>query len=118
MQGFNTLWLPGTDHAAIATEVKVIKALKEQGIDKDDLVTEASQRFARLGSGIVEFACLTDDDRARSDNEDSMDVCSFHNESSFLSFRASMPDLLLYILIYYLTFLRSMAVSTSLVQGN
>ncbi len=37
MQGFNALWQPGTDHAAIATEVKIIEALKEQGIEKDDL---------------------------------------------------------------------------------
>ena len=37
MQGYNALWQPGTDHASIATEVKVIKALKEQGIDKNDL---------------------------------------------------------------------------------
>ncbi len=37
MQGYNALWQPGTDHAAIATEVKIIEALKEQGIDKDDL---------------------------------------------------------------------------------
>jgi valyl-tRNA synthetase len=33
MQGYNTLWLPGTDHAAISTEVKVVEALlKEDGI--------------------------------------------------------------------------------------
>jgi len=37
MQGFNTLWQPGTDHASIATEVKIIEKLKEQGIDKHDL---------------------------------------------------------------------------------
>ena len=37
MQGYNALWQPGTDHAAIATEVKVIGALKEQGIEKADL---------------------------------------------------------------------------------
>ena len=37
MQGYNALWQPGTDHAAIATEVKIIASLKEQGIDKDDL---------------------------------------------------------------------------------
>ncbi|MBR1390088.1 MAG: valine--tRNA ligase [Lachnospiraceae bacterium] len=37
MQGYNALWQPGTDHAAIATEVKVIDALKEQGIEKDEL---------------------------------------------------------------------------------
>ena len=34
MQGYNALWQPGTDHASIATEVKVIQALKEQGINK------------------------------------------------------------------------------------
>ena len=37
MQGYNALWQPGTDHASIATEVKVIEALKAQGIDKADL---------------------------------------------------------------------------------
>ena len=40
MQGYNALWQPGTDHAAIATEVKIIAALKEQGIDKEDLGRE------------------------------------------------------------------------------
>ena len=40
MQGYNTLWQPGTDHAAIATEVRVIQSLKEQGIDKNDLGRE------------------------------------------------------------------------------
>ena len=34
MQGFDVLWLPGMDHAAIATEAKVVKKLKEEGIDK------------------------------------------------------------------------------------
>ncbi len=40
MQGFNTLWLPGTDHAAISTEVKIIEKLKEEGINKTDLGRE------------------------------------------------------------------------------
>ena len=40
MQGYNALWQPGTDHASIATEVKVIQSLKEQGIDKNDLGRE------------------------------------------------------------------------------
>jgi valyl-tRNA synthetase len=40
MEGYNVLWQPGTDHASIATEVKVTKALKEQGIDKHDLGRE------------------------------------------------------------------------------
>ena len=37
MQGYNTLWLPGTDHAAISTEVKIVEKLKEEGINKTDL---------------------------------------------------------------------------------
>ena len=37
MQGYNALWQPGTDHASIATEVKIIDNLKEQGISKEDL---------------------------------------------------------------------------------
>ena len=40
MQGYNALWQPGTDHASIATEVKVIDALREQGIEKADLGRE------------------------------------------------------------------------------
>jgi valyl-tRNA synthetase len=40
MQGYNALWQPGTDHAAIATEVKIIESLKKQGIDKEDLGRE------------------------------------------------------------------------------
>ena len=40
MEGYEALWQPGTDHAAIATEVKVINKLKEEGIDKHDLGRE------------------------------------------------------------------------------
>lgn len=40
MQGLEALWQPGTDHAAIATEVKVIESLRAQGIEKDDLGRE------------------------------------------------------------------------------
>ncbi|MCI9416925.1 MAG: valine--tRNA ligase [Eubacterium sp.] len=40
MQGYNALWQPGTDHAAIATEVRVIESLKEQGIEKESLGRE------------------------------------------------------------------------------
>lgn len=46
MQGYNALWQPGTDHAAIATEVKVIEKLKEQGIDKDEIGREAFLKHA------------------------------------------------------------------------
>ena len=37
MQGYNACWVPGTDHASIATEAKVVAKLKEQGIEKSDL---------------------------------------------------------------------------------
>ncbi len=40
MQGYNALWQPGTDHASIATEVKIIEAMKEEGISKEDLGRE------------------------------------------------------------------------------
>lgn len=40
MQGYNALWQPGTDHASIATEIKIIEKLKEEGIDKHDLGRE------------------------------------------------------------------------------
>ena len=40
MQGYNACWVPGTDHASIATEAKVVARLKEQGINKNDLSRE------------------------------------------------------------------------------
>ena len=40
MQGFNTLWIPGTDHASIATEAKIVEKLKAEGITKEDLGRE------------------------------------------------------------------------------
>jgi valyl-tRNA synthetase len=46
MQGFNTCWVPGTDHASIATEAKVVNMLKEKGIDKNDLSREEFLKYA------------------------------------------------------------------------
>ena len=40
MQGYNALWQPGTDHASIATEVRIIEKLKEEGVTKEDLGRE------------------------------------------------------------------------------
>lgn len=40
MQGFSTLWLPGTDHASIATEAKIVEAMREEGLTKDDVGRE------------------------------------------------------------------------------
>ncbi len=37
MKGFSTLWLPGTDHASIATEAKIVEAMKKEGLKKDDI---------------------------------------------------------------------------------
>lgn len=46
MQGFNALWVPGTDHASIATETKVVGMLKERGINKTDLSREEFLKYA------------------------------------------------------------------------
>ncbi|MBQ4072385.1 MAG: valine--tRNA ligase [Clostridia bacterium] len=40
MQGYSTLWLPGTDHASIATEVKIVDKLREEGLDKETIGRE------------------------------------------------------------------------------
>lgn len=40
MQGYNTLWMPGTDHASIATEVKIVAKMAEEGLTKEDLGRE------------------------------------------------------------------------------
>ncbi len=41
MQGYSALWLPGTDHASIATEAKIVEAMREEGISKEDIGREA-----------------------------------------------------------------------------
>ena len=41
MQGFNTVWIPGTDHAGIATQVKVEEKLAEEGLSRHDVGREA-----------------------------------------------------------------------------
>ena len=46
MQGYSALWQPGTDHAAIATEVKVINSLKDKGINKADLTRDEFLKYA------------------------------------------------------------------------
>ena len=40
MQGYSALWLPGTDHASIATEAKIVEAMREEGLSKEDLGRE------------------------------------------------------------------------------
>ncbi len=46
MSGFNTCWVPGSDHASIATEAKVVGMLKEKGIDKNSLTREEFLKYA------------------------------------------------------------------------
>ena len=40
MQGYSALWLPGTDHASIATEAKIVEAMKKEGLTKEDVGRE------------------------------------------------------------------------------
>ena len=59
MQGFDTLWLPGTDHASIATEAKIVEAMRKEGISKDDIGREAFLERAwdwkaKFGGRIIE----------------------------------------------------------------
>lgn len=59
MKGFEALWLPGTDHASIATEVKIVEKMKQEGLSKDDLGREgflerAYQWKEQYGGRIVE----------------------------------------------------------------
>lgn len=74
MQGFNTLWLPGTDHAAISTEMKVVQSLREQGIKKSDLTRdqflEKAWEWTRLYGGTIQkqqrkMGCSCDWSRSR-----------------------------------------------------
>lgn len=46
MQGYNACWVPGTDHASIATEAKVVKMLAEKGIKKSDITREEFLKYA------------------------------------------------------------------------
>ena len=74
LQGKNACWVPGTDHASIATEAKVVAKLKEQGIDKNDLTREEFLKHAwnwthEYGGVILEqlkkLGCSCDWDRTK-----------------------------------------------------
>jgi len=59
MKGFSTLWLPGTDHASIATEAKIVEAMKKEGLSKDDVgrdgfLERAWEWKAKYGGRIIE----------------------------------------------------------------
>jgi valyl-tRNA synthetase len=74
MQGFNACWVPGTDHASIATEAKVVAKLKSEGISKSDITREEFLKHAwdwtdKYGGTILEqlkkLGCSCDWDRTR-----------------------------------------------------
>ena len=74
MQGFNTLWLPGTDHSSISTEMKVVQKLKDEGKTKQDLgrekFLEEAWAWTKLYGGTIEnqqrkLGCSCDWDRRR-----------------------------------------------------
>ena len=59
MQGYNALWQPGTDHASIATEAKIVEAMRKEGITKEDIGREGFLERAwawkeQYGSRIIE----------------------------------------------------------------
>ncbi len=59
MQGYDTLWLPGTDHASIATEAKIVEAMRKEGITKEDIgrdgfLERAWDWKAKFGGRIIE----------------------------------------------------------------
>lgn len=81
MQGFNACWIPGTDHASIATEAKVVAKLKSEGVSKSDLTREEFLKHAwewtdKYGGTILEqlkkLGCSCDWDRTRFTLEDKM----------------------------------------------
>ena len=74
MQGYNTLWLPGSDHASISTEMKVVQKLKDEGKTKQDLgrekFLEEAWEWTRIYGGTIQeqqrkLGCSCDWDRRR-----------------------------------------------------
>ncbi|MDR6459384.1 valyl-tRNA synthetase [Chryseobacterium vietnamense] len=81
MRGFNACWIPGTDHASIATEAKVVAKLKSEGINKSDITREEFLNHAwdwtnKYGGTILEqlkkLGCSCDWDRTRFTMEDKL----------------------------------------------
>ncbi len=81
LKGFNACWVPGTDHASIATEAKVVAKLKEDGINKNDLTREEFLKHAwewtdKYGGTILEqlkqLGCSCDWNRTKFTMDDDM----------------------------------------------
>jgi valyl-tRNA synthetase len=88
LKGFNACWVPGTDHASIATEAKVVAKLKEEGINKNDLTREEFLKHAwdwtnKYGGAILEqlkqLGCSCDWSRTKFTMDDDMSASVIHS---------------------------------------
>lgn len=88
LKGFNACWVPGTDHASIATEAKVVAKLKEEGINKNDLTREEFLKHAwdwteKYGGTILEqlkqLGCSCDWSRNKFTMDDDMSASVIHS---------------------------------------
>ena len=88
LKGFNACWVPGTDHASIATEAKVVAKLKSEGINKNDLTREEFLKHAwdwttKYGGTILEqlkqLGCSCDWSRTKFTMDDDMSASVIHS---------------------------------------
>ena len=88
LKGFNACWVPGTDHASIATEAKVVAKLKEEGINKNDLTREEFLKHAwewtdKYGGTILEqlkqLGCSCDWSRTKFTMDPDMSASVIHS---------------------------------------
>ncbi len=88
LKGFNACWVPGTDHASIATEAKVVAKLKNEGINKNDLTREEFLKHAwewtnKYGGTILEqlkqLGCSCDWSRTKFTMDDDMSASVIHS---------------------------------------
>ena len=88
LNGFNACWVPGTDHASIATEAKVVAKLKSEGINKNDLTREEFLKHAwdwtnKYGGTILEqlkqLGCSCDWNRTKFTMDDDMSASVIHS---------------------------------------
>lgn len=88
LKGFNACWVPGTDHASIATEAKVVAKLKAEGINKNDLTREEFLKHAwdwteKYGGTILEqlkqLGCSCDWSRTKFTMDDDMSASVIHS---------------------------------------
>ena len=100
LKGFNACWVPGTDHASIATEAKVVAKLKEQGIKKSDLTREeflvhAWEWTHQYGGVILEqlkkLGCSCDWERTKFTMDDGTFGFGYQSVCGFVQQRTNIP---------------------------